>query len=136
MEYPGKFWDEYFSAREGLYTLLVKRLVNVCGRRIDLHKMLHKDNVECLHSHPANSVRIILIGGYVEEVRRPDHSRFMQTWYPGMMGIVRPNFVHRIHALNNGSHSYSLWLRGRVTHPIYAIGSGWGADEDKWQWVE
>ena len=130
MKYPGKFWDEYFSAREGLYTLLVKRCLGLCGRRIDLHKMTAADDPECFHTHPANAIRIILWGGYVEEVPHGPGRR-LRKWLPGMAGLIRPEFTHRVHRLCNGDSSYSLWLRGKVTHPVRLIGRGWGADEHR-----
>jgi hypothetical protein len=47
-----------------------------------------------------------------------------KTWRPGMIGVIRPEYSHRIHSLLNGP-SFSLWLRGRNLHPIHLRGSGW-----------
>ena len=127
MKYPGKFWDEYFSAREGLYTLLVKRVVGLFGRRLDLHKMSAPDDPECFHTHPAKAIRIIVWGGYVEEIPHGPGRR-LRTWRPGMVGLIRPEFTHRVHRLRNGKDSMSIWLRGKITRPIKLIGRGWGKE--------
>jgi hypothetical protein len=62
----------------------------------------------------------VLWGGYVEEM--PDGTK--KTWRPGMAGVVRPDFVHRIDRLL-ARRSFSLWLRGPITHKINLVGPGW-----------
>ena len=99
----------------------IKRLAAFKGRRIDLHKFIRADDVACYHTHPAYAVRLVLWGGYVEELE--DGSR--RTWRPGMVGLVRPELAHRIAELRNGRSSYSLWFRGPICAQVKRVGSGW-----------
>lgn len=78
--------------------------------------MVSPDDKDWFHTHPALAFRVILRGGYVEEL----HDGTKKTWYPGMMGWVRPELCHRIDSFLNGKSSTSLWFRGRITHQIYA----------------
>jgi len=116
------------------------------GFRIDLHKIMRADAENMFHSHPAIAWRVILWGGYVEEVLEPltttgrlnrDWQRNMylrdgrcpcgiahkvlKSWLPGDVGRVEPEFIHRIDRLIKGP-SYSLWFRFRCTHDIYVGG--------------
>jgi hypothetical protein len=100
----------------------IKRLVRVFGCCVDLHKFVRADDAECFHSHNAYCLRIILWGGYVEEVE----GRGLRAWRPGMVGIIKPSFSHRLHGLLKGP-SYSLWLRGPICAEIELRGSGWPA---------
>lgn len=110
----------------------VKHLLHWRGWRIDLHKMVAPDQDACYHTHPANAIRIILYGGYVEEVYDRDAPKIFRThrnwWIPGMIGRVRPELCHRIHALF-GHVSYSLWLRAPIMHNVTFFGRGWGQME-------
>lgn len=74
-------WDKIVKSEDdGLPVLLIKNLLHLFGRRIDLHKIVWPDKWECFHSHPANwAIRIILWGGYVEEM----HDGTMRRWWPG-----------------------------------------------------
>lgn len=69
----------------------------------------------------ARAVRIVLAGGYVEEIET-GHRR---VWRPAMVGIVRPSLSHRIASLINSRVSYSLWVRAPKTAPIALRGDGW-----------
>lgn len=125
------WWDEWrgsgaeptFWVRH-VYPRVPRR--NAEGRRIgrlaiDIHKFIGKDQPECFHTHPAYAVRIILWGGYVEELEGGRH----RTWTPGMIGLVSPAHTHRVAGLVNGRSSYSLWIRFRERAPVYLRGSGW-----------
>jgi hypothetical protein len=118
-----KFWNNVIhSERDGLPLLLIKNLFHWRGRRIDLHKIVWPDPWECFHSHPAKwAIRIILWGGYVEEM----HDGTMRRWWPGKIGIVRHDDIHRINRLLKERPSYSLWLRGKVRYPTGLFGTGW-----------
>lgn len=88
---------------------------------IDLHKMVGKDGEGQFHSHPAWALRIVLFGGYIEELQDGRH----KVWGPGMIGIVSPDKVHRIAGLINGKFSFSLWIRGKKKKDAKMIGKGW-----------
>jgi hypothetical protein len=82
--------------------------------------MVGADLAGCYHTHPAKALRLVLWGGYVEELE--DGTRVQ--WWPGKVGLVRPDLSHRIASLPRGN-SYSLWLRGPKTHKIELRGPGW-----------
>lgn len=111
-------WDEWRG--NGKPAMWLKRLFFWRGWRLDLHKFVAPDDPECFHTHPANCLRVILWGGYVEELEDGG----LCTWRPGMVGFVKPTFSHRIHALRKG-HSYSLWFRAPVSAKVELRGSGW-----------
>ena len=109
-------WDKNI----GPDTLLVKHLVHVFGCRIDLHKMVKADEQQCFHSHPAYAVRLVLKGGYIEELQ----SGKLVSWRTRMVGIVPSWLVHRVHMLPHGP-SYSLWFRGPICAKTQLHGDGW-----------
>ena len=98
----------------------IKYLWQPFGCSVALHKMTAEDDPDCYHSHPAWAIRIILRGGYVEEM--PGGA--CRRWRPGMVGIVRPSLFHRIHWIPDGV-SYSLWLRGPRITEVRRAGDGW-----------
>lgn len=125
-----KEWDRWVSSVKGgdvsTAVLWIKHLLHWerLGWRVDLHKMTRPDEVNKFHTHPAFAWRIILAGGYVEEVVDPiSGDLYMQKWLPGNVGLIEPQFCHRIAFLYDGP-SYSLWLRGRCTHDIF-VGEFW-----------
>lgn len=101
-------WDEWLGNSNQEPEMWVKHIFNRWGWKIDLHKMVRAGNEGCFHTHPAYALRIILWGGYFEELE--DSTQV--EWWPGRMGIVAPELSHRISALINGP-SYSLWIRGQ-----------------------
>lgn len=140
-------WDRWVGSASGLErdaTLRIKHLVHIWGRRLDLHGIAKADEPGCFHTHPALATRIILWGGYEEEVLeseagccigggsrvgedccdRPVDLAWRREWKPGMIGVVEPDFCHRISRVLRGP-SYSLWLRGRITHKVRLLGKGW-----------
>lgn len=117
----GITYDEWRGSLDGRPTLWIKRLLTCAGRVIDLHKMTGADDPGCFHTHPAYAVRIILRGGYVEELEGGRH----RTWFPGMIGLVTPSCSHRIVGLRNGKFSFSLWLRFRKRAKVELRGDGW-----------
>lgn len=124
-------WDEWRGSMDGRPAMWIKRLVKAFGCRIDLHKFIRADDDDCFHTHPAYCVRIILWGGYVEEIWSGSENGagfagggVYRTWFPGDIGLVRPEFCHRVQGLVKGP-SYSLWLRGPTHHSIELRGAGW-----------
>lgn len=128
-------WDEWRGDHNGRVVMRIKTLLRWRGRCIDLHQMVEADTPECFHTHPGRAIRVILWAGYREEIlwweiRRADgvtiSERSVRRWWPGMVGLVRPELTHRIESLPRGV-SYSLWIRGRKRHQVQLRGSGWPA---------
>lgn len=111
-------WDEWRGSMDGRPSMLIKRLFERWGYRIDLHKFIRADDADCKHTHPATAVRVVLWGGYEEELRNGS----LRVLRAGTVNVVRPELCHRIHRLLNGRCSYSLWLRGRKTAPVEIVG--------------
>lgn len=84
-----------------------KYLVQFAGRRIDLHEICDIDLPQKFHNHPANAIRIILKGSYIEQLS--DGS--FQEWKTGMTGYVPGTLIHRIHQVT--TPCYTLWIRGK-----------------------
>ena len=125
-------WDESrYNTKADKPVFFIKNLISLFGCRISLHKMVAADDIMCFHTHPANAIRIILWGGYEEEQfeQLADHRRFtFRLFVPSQIGIVKPDYCHRIHNINNNRSSYSLWIRFRKTHKIKLLGDGWKND--------
>lgn len=112
-----------FTVGSGAPVMQIKHLLKVYGCRADLHHMIRADERDCFHTHPAFAIRVVLAGGYVEEVYPGGH---FQAWAPGDIGIIKPDFCHRIEYVTDQTKgSYSLWLRGRITHDVELYGRGW-----------
>ena len=111
--------------------MYIKVLLRVFGCHIDFHKMVRADVIGCFNTHPAWAIRVVLWGGYVEEIHELADNEFhgyytkLRTIRPGFIGIVRPEFCHRLQRLRNGKASYSLWFRGPAIAPILLRGDGW-----------
>lgn len=120
-------YDAWVGHFDGTKTMLIRHLFHWRGWRIDLHRMINTDMLDCFHTHPAKAIRIVLWGGYVEELADGTY----KSWLPGMIGLVRPELAHRIAALVNGRESWSLWLRAPKTHPINLVGDGWELERAK-----
>jgi hypothetical protein len=114
-------WDEWRGSLDGRPTMWIKRLAAWRGWCLDLHKFVATDDPGCWHTHPAYALRIVLWGGYVEDLQ----SQPPRTWWPGRFGIVPPGLSHRISSLINGRVSYSLWLRGPKCAEVEIRGGGW-----------
>ena len=117
-------WDKWVGSEDGRPTMWTKFLVNAFGCRLDLHKMVRADDLNCFHTHPAIALRIILWGGYIEEHEGGE----VRMWLPGYAGFVYPETCHRVVELMNDRVSYSIWLRFRKTHKIELHGKGWPED--------
>lgn len=126
-------WDEWRGSLDGRPTFRSKTLLHFRGRKVCLHKFIAADDPDCFHTHPAHAVRIILAGGYVEELESGDR----KAWRPGYIGKVPPTMSHRAARLINGKWSYSIWLRGPIVAKIELRGTGWdkqrAAETDTYQ---
>ncbi len=91
------------------------------GWTVGVHRFVGADAPDCFHTHFGVAYRLILWGGYVEEVLRYGRTR-RRTWYPGRFGRITHDYEHRVDYLLNGKSSWSLWLRGPITHPITTRG--------------
>jgi hypothetical protein len=116
-------WDRTIGNFDGTDVLRIKNFFKLNGIQIRLHQMLRADGVQKFHTHPSKAIRIVLWGGYVEELESGDKV----TCRPGFIGWVRPAHSHRVDSLLNGKVSYSLWLRWPDTHKVKLRGSGWPA---------
>lgn len=114
-------YDEWRGSMDGRPTLWVKHLL--CGRgfHVDLHKMTAADDPECFHTHPAYAIRLVLWGGYAEQV---EDGRW-RMWFPARLGVVPPGLSHRVAGLRNGRASWSLWVRFRKVAKVELRGTGW-----------
>lgn len=135
-----KWWHEWRGQSEEKPALLIRHILRIpvwrkdgkwYSIRADIHKICHADQKECFHSHPAWSIRIVLWGGYIEENltdnwgRKLDYRR-MWSWYAPSIGIIAPNFAHRISSVE--PNTFTLWIRGPIVAPVNLIGSGWGKE--------
>lgn len=101
-------FDEWRGSLDGRPSLWIKKLVRAFGCVVQLHMFVRADDPGCFHTHPAYAARIIVWGGYVEELG----DGRLRAWRPGMIGVVPPDLEHRIDRLINGRSSWSIWLRG------------------------
>lgn len=118
-------WDEWRGSLDGRPTMLILHLARWRDWRLDLHKFVGADDPGCFHSHPACAWRLVLAGGYVEQLE----CGALVTWRPLRGSKVLPQLSHRVAKLLNGRWSYSLWLRGPKTHPVMLSGDGWAKQE-------
>lgn len=100
-----------------MYTM---RLFKTKRLGIDLHKIVHADAIDCFHTHPYRAIRIVLWGGYVEQME----TGIKLIRLPRYIGMINPASCHRIHSLLRGP-SYTLWIKGRATHNAEMRGEGW-----------
>jgi hypothetical protein len=107
-------------------TMLIKRLFSFRGWNVDLHCFLPPGDAEgCFHTYPSKAFRLILWGGYAEELE----SGFTRLWWPGMAGFVSAECSHRI----SGplfKRSYSLWIRSPKWRKVELRGDGWTHEQN------
>jgi hypothetical protein len=126
-------WDRWIGNNDNEPIYFQKVLFRAFGWTLRLHKFVKADAHGCFHSHPAHAFRLILWGGYVEEVYYDATKPYGSTdgyaiWRPGMVGKIAPDFIHRVERLRNGHASYSLWLQGPTIASIELHGDGWPED--------
>ena len=115
--------DYSISTPEGLKIFDGFELLGLRGWTIGLHRFTGADALGCFHTHYGVAYRLILWGGYVEEVRLPMSERVeLRTWFPGRFGKITHDYEHRIDRLLNGRASWTLWVRGPITHKITTRG--------------
>lgn len=103
------FWEEFDLSKQSQH-LRKRVLLRLFGCVVRLHWFREPDNSGVYHGHPATAFRLILRGGYIEEL--PDGTQ--KIWRPRMFGRVTPDYQHRIIALlDQNRGSLSLWFRGR-----------------------
>lgn len=125
-----KFWHGWRGDLNGNPTFFYRDLFTIFGWRVTIHKFVSNDMLECFHSHPAVAYRVVLWGGYEEEVMGDEGVRHIEDCDVGYIGRVTPDYVHRIHSLKNQKTSVSLWIRGPKTDEIKLIGDGWKKQVD------
>lgn len=118
-------WDEWRGSMDGRPTLWIRHLLCGRGYHVDLHRMVGADDPACFHTHPATAFRLVLWGGYHEEM---EDGR-MRRWWPGRIGVVRPDLSHRIAGLMNGRASVSLWIRFPKVATVKLRGAGWARQD-------
>lgn len=131
-----ELWDEWRGSLDGRPTMWISRLLKLpfwkrAGKwlscRVDLHKFTGRDDPGCFHTHPAYAIRIVLWGGYIDQVYPTMH---YVAWRPGRIGLVRPELSHRVAGIyENRPASYSLWLRGPICADVRLDGDGWKQQE-------
>lgn len=112
-------FDEWVGTVSGRPTMWTRDLLRCWGWRVSLHCLVSEDDRDCFHTHPATALRVILSGGYIEELEGGE----TRVWATGMAGIVRPELSHRISFL--AVNTYTLWVRAPKTAAIELRGSGW-----------
>lgn len=113
-------FTSWIGTLDGRPTLWNRDLLSWRGWRLSLHQITGADDPGCFHTHPAWALRIVLAGGYVEELE----NGVCVTWRPGCWGLVAPFLSHRI-VRPLRECSYSLWLRGPKVAQIELRGTGW-----------
>ncbi len=127
-------WDDWRGNPDGesgelpieKASMLIKRIWSYCGWSIDLHCFINNDCAGCFHTHEAWSFRLVLWGGYIEELE----SGARRLWLPLMCGLVAPSLSHRVAAIVY-HRSYSLWIRSPKRHDVQLRGNGWRSSQKK-----
>lgn len=117
------WWSEWIGSLDGRPTMWVTTLFKRWGWTVALHRFVAADDPGCFHTHPAYALRVIIRGGYVEEM---EDGRLVR-WRPGRVGIVRPSTSHRVAGLPAGE-AVTLWIRGPKVARIQLRGPGWPLD--------
>jgi hypothetical protein len=89
--------------------------IELFGYKIKLHQILMPDDDRCQHDHPYWMFRVILWGGYVEEIDCPGLCRCNLELKPGHMSFCPATYTHRITKLRNGHSSWSFVIAGPET---------------------
>lgn len=126
-------WDDYFSKHilgddpfsptledgtEGYFVMNSQSVWRRGEWSALIHNFLRIDPREPFHTHQADAgVRIILFGGYDEEVVRDDGSIERLEWRKGDIGVIPSALDHRMVAIQPEGAT-SLWIRGKTMNPI------------------
>lgn len=121
---PTWFWNRWVGRSDaGPPIMWMRKLFTLGQWSFFLHLIVGTDHLDCYHTHPATAYRLILWGGYCEELE-DDKERVYSRWLPLRFGKVTPDLSHRIHRVY-GRRCLTLWIRGPVTHKIKLRGEGW-----------
>jgi len=82
-----------------------------CPVSIRVHHIVRPDDDRHLHDHPWNARTIILRGGYLEIVDRPDEGLVMRGRDAGQTNRIGFGQFHRIAAVTDGG-AYTLFISG------------------------
>jgi len=126
-------WDDYFSKQiayndefkptledgtEGKLVMKIAWVRRLASWIVMLHAFVDLDGLEPSHTHQADfGIRIILFGGYDEEVLREDGSVERLEWRKGDVGVIPAAFDHRMVAIRPEGAT-SLWVRGPTRNPV------------------
>lgn len=114
-------WDHFTATPDFRPIMWTRELVRPLGLRIELHKFVGTDDPGCFHTHSSHALRVILRGGYVEEL---EGGRLV-AWRAGDVGLVKPSTSHRVHVLLYGRPAVTLWIRGPKVAEVKLRGQGW-----------
>lgn len=123
------FWNDWRGQPQGetyfvpfeKATMLIRRLFSWRRWNIDLHCFVGGDAPGCFHTHPSWAFRIVLWGGYIEELESGE----IKHWFPLRFGFMPPSYSHRV-VTPIYDRSYSLWIRSPKKHKVELRGDGWG----------
>lgn len=118
-------WDKWRGSLDGRPTMLIKNILSHRGYKLDVHAFVREDDLDCFHTHSALSFRIVLWGGYIEELENGTKN----VWFPLRFGFVTPEYSHRVDKIIF-SKAYSLWIRWPKTHETQLAGKGWVQQAD------
>lgn len=84
------------------------------GPAVYLHRFLASDPDRGYHSHPWNSVSLVLVNGYLERrwVSGREHVVDIRPW---RFNVITPERQHRVEL--HGSEGWSLFFRAGTAHP-------------------
>ena len=108
-------------------TMLIKNVFKCSRFGVNVHLFVGSDGENCFHSHQSLNFRLILWGGYIEEL---ENGR-KKVWLPLMFGFVPHNYSHRVCKVI-GKKCCTLWIKGRVVkHKVMLTGTGWNKNEGR-----
>ena len=100
--------------------------IELFGYKIKIHQILRPDDDRCEHDHPYWMFRIILWGGYSEEVGCDGFCHKIKVCRPGHISFCPATYRHRISKLHNGHSSWSFVIAGPETREWgFFTKSGW-----------
>lgn len=78
--------------------------------QVALHRIFKSDDDRALHDHRADNISIVLSGGYLELMRRPDTALWGFWRRPGSIIFRRAETPHRI-VIAHDRPVWTLWIR-------------------------
>jgi hypothetical protein len=109
---PG-YWQEISDISQEQTYLVRLSISLIWDYSLKVHHILRPDSDRCEHDHPWAMWRVILWGGYVEQIHGELYPRKpWRPWAPWRVYYSGPEFRHRITEFLNGKDSWSLVLCG------------------------